>query len=81
MPAPKKYPQELRGARRMVAKAVSEDSWLTLNGAVKRIAPRAGSSDTRRGWVRRADFDPGRKPGTTTQDAASIRQLQAECVS
>jgi len=33
MPAPKKYPNELRErAQRMVAQSMSEDSALTLNG-------------------------------------------------
>jgi len=34
--------------------------------------------DTLRGWVRRADIDAGRRPGTTSEDAASMRALQAE---
>jgi len=80
MPAPRKYPNELRDrAQRMVAEAMSEDTSLSLNGAVKRIAPKVGVvPDTLRGWVRRAEIDAGRRPGTTTEDAASIRKLQAE---
>ncbi len=34
--------------------------------------------DTLRGWIKRADIDAGRRPGTTTADAVSIRELQAE---
>ena len=80
MPAPRKYPDELRDrAQRLVAEAMSEDSSLSLNAAVKRIAPKVGVvPDTLRGWVRRAEIDEGRRPGTTTQDAVSIRKLQAE---
>ena len=63
----------------MVAEAMSEDSSLSLNAAVKRIAPKVGVvPDTLRGWVRRAEIDEGRRPGTTTEDAVSIRKLQAE---
>ncbi|WKV16052.1 IS3 family transposase [Janibacter limosus] len=80
MPAPGKYPDELRDrAQRLVAEAMSEDTSLSLNAAVKRIAPKVGVvPDTLRGWVRRAEIDEGRRPGTTSTDAASIKALQAE---
>ena len=81
MPAPRKYPNELRDrAQRLVAEAMSEDPSLSMNAAVKRIAPKVGVvPDTLRGWVRRVEIDAGRRPGTTTiEDAVSIRKLQAE---
>lgn len=80
MPAPRKYPNELRErASRMVAEAMSEDPSLTLNAAVKRIGERVGVvPDTLRGWIRRADIDAGRRPGTTSEEAASIKALQSE---
>ena len=80
MPAPRKYPNELRErARRLVAEAMAEDPSLSLNAAVKRIGPRVGIvPDTLRGWIKQADIDAGVRPGTTTGDAATIRQLQAE---
>ncbi len=80
MPAPRKYPNELRERSiRMVAEAMSEDPALSLNGAVKRIGPRVGVvPDTLRGWIKRADIDTGRSPGTTTAEAAELRALQAE---
>ena len=63
----------------MVAEAMSEDPSLSLNAAVRRIAPKVGVvPDTLRGWVRRAEIDSGRRPGTTSEDAASIKKLQAE---
>ncbi len=50
-----------------------------MNAAVRRIGPKVGVvPDTLRGWIRRAEIDEGRRPGTTTQDAASIKALQAE---
>lgn len=75
MPAPRKYPDELRDrAQRLVAEAMSEDPSLSLNAAVKRIAPKVGVvPDTLRGWVRLAEIDEGRRPGTTSSDAASPR--------
>jgi len=40
MPAPRKYPKELREwAQRMVAEAMSQDPALTLNGAISQDRP------------------------------------------
>ena len=80
MPAPRKYPDELRDrAQRLGAEAMSENASLSMNAAVRRIAPKVGVvPDTLRGWGRRAQIDEGRRPGTTSEDAASIKALQAE---
>jgi transposase len=80
MPAPRKYPDELRErSQRLVAEAMSEDPSLSMNAAVRRIAPKVGVvPDTLRGWVRRAEIDQGRRSGTTSSDAAEIKTLQAE---
>ena len=80
MPAPRKYPEELRDrAQRLVAEAMSEDPSLSMTAAVKRIGPKVGVvPDTLRGWIRRAEIDQGTRPGTTTQEAASVKALQAE---
>ena len=80
MPAPRKYPNELRErAKRLVQEAREQEPELSLNQAVLRIGPRVGvKPDTLRGWVKQADIDSGRRPGVTTGDAATIKQLQAE---
>jgi transposase len=80
MPAPRKYPNELRErAQRMVAEAMVEDPSLSLTAAVKRIGPRVGVvPDTLRGWIKQADVDAGRRPGTTSGDAAELKELRAE---
>jgi transposase len=80
MPAPRKYPDELRErAVRLVIEARDQEPGLSLNAAVKRIGPRVGvNPDTLRGWCKQADIDAGRRPGVTTVDAASIKQLQQE---
>ncbi len=80
MPARRKYPNELRErAQRLVQEAREQDPELSLNAAVKRIGPRVGvNADTLRGWRKQADIDAGRAPGTTTSDAATIKELQAE---
>jgi len=80
MPAPRKYPPELRErAQRLVAEAMVEDPSLSLNAAVKRIGERVGVvPDTLRGWIKQADIDVGRRPGTTTVDAGRIKVLESE---
>jgi len=48
-------------------------------GTVKRVAVQLGIGvESLRGWVKRADIDDGLKPGTTTEDAARIKQLEQE---
>jgi transposase len=80
VPAPRKYPQELRErAMRLVAEARREDPELSLNAAVVRVGTRVGvNPDTLRGWCKQAAIDAGERPGTTTGDAAKIKQLEAE---
>jgi transposase-like protein len=63
----------------LVSEAMAEDPSLSLNAAVKRIGPRVGVvPDTLRGWVKQARSDAGQVPGTTTSDAATIKELRAE---
>ena len=80
MPAPRKYPPELRErAMRLVQEARKEDPVLSVNQAVIRIGQRVGvNPDTLRGWVKQAQIDAGERPGTTTDDASRIKQLEAE---
>jgi transposase-like protein len=80
MPAPRKYPPELRErAQRLVAEARAEDPGLSMNAAVLRIGPMVGvNPDTLRGWVKQADIDGGHRPGTSTAEAARVRELERE---
>ena len=80
MPAPRKYPEELRERSiRLVLEAREQDSKLSLNAAVQRIGQRVGvNPDTLRGWCKQAEIDTGRRPGTTTADAQRIRELEHE---
>ncbi len=80
MPAPRKYPEELRErAVRLVLEARSEDEALSLNAAVQRIGPRVGvNPDTLRTWAKQAEIDTGRRPGTTTTEAAELKALRQE---
>jgi transposase len=80
MPAPRKYPQELRDRSiRLVREAMKEEPDVSLNKMVIRIGQRVGvNPDTLRGWVKQARVDAGEVPGTTTGDAARLKQLEAE---
>jgi transposase-like protein len=80
MPAPRKYPDELRErAVRLVREAREQEPELSVNAAVQRIAPRVGVvPDTLRGWCKQRDIDEGRKPGVTTADKARIKELERE---
>jgi transposase-like protein len=80
MPAPRKYPQELRErAMRLVVEAREQEPELSVNAAVMRIGTRVGvNPDTLRGWVKQADIDAGKRPGTTSSDAARIKELEQE---
>lgn len=61
MPAPRKYPQEVRErAMRLVAEARKEDPGLSLNRAVVRIGQRVGvNPDTMRVGASRPRSMPG----------------------
>ena len=80
MPAPRKYPDELRErAVRLVLEARAEEERLSLNAAVQRISQRVGvNPDTLRGWCKQAEIDSGRRPGTTSTEAAELKALRQE---
>jgi transposase-like protein len=80
MPAPRKYPAELRErAVRLVLEAREQDANMTLNAAVQRIGPRVGVvPDTLRTWARQAEVDSGRRVGTTTSESAELKALRHE---
>ena len=80
MSAPRKYPQELRErAVRLVLEARQQEEGLSLNKVVHRIGPRVGvNPDTLRTWAKQAEIDVGRRPGTTTSEAAQVKDLERE---
>ncbi|PWJ42438.1 Transposase [Quadrisphaera granulorum] len=80
MPAPRKYPPELRErAIRLVLDARASEAELSLNAACRRIAPMVAIPvDTLRGWCQRAEVDAGKRPGLTTDADQQIRALQRE---
>jgi transposase len=78
MPALKKYPPELKErAVRLVVEARGGPGG--DRGACTRVGQQLGiPPDTLRGWVQRAEIDQGLRPGTTTDDASRIAELERE---
>jgi len=49
------------------------------HGTIKRVADQLGIGvESLRNWVKQAEVDAGEKPGTTTVEAARIRELEQE---
>jgi transposase len=78
MGAPRKYPDEMRERSiRLVRDAAADGE--SVCAACRRIGQQLGiSADTLRGWVRREQIDARERPGTSSADAARIRQLEKE---
>lgn len=78
MPAPKKYPDELRErAVRLVFEM--RKSTGQRRGAIARVADQLGiNRETLRNRVRQAEVDAGQRPGTSTADAQRIAELERE---
>ena len=76
--APRKYPEELRErATRLAVEARKDPAAQT--GAIKRIADQLDvHPEALRGWVKQAETDDGSRPGTSSQDAARIAELERE---
>ena len=78
MPAPKKYPDEVRErAVRMVFQIRDESG--QPHGVIARVADKLGvNRETLRNWVKQAEIDGGQRPGTSTVDAQRIAELERE---
>jgi len=78
MPAPKKYPDEVRErAVRMVFEILEESG--QPHGAIARVADKLGiNRETLRNWIKQAEIDGGQRPGTSTVDAQRIAELERE---
>jgi transposase len=78
MPAPRKYPDELRERAIRLAVDARKDP-VSRPGACARIGEQLGiNPETLRGWVTQAEVDGGARPGTTTTDAERLASLERE---
>lgn len=76
---PKQYPKDVRDrAVRLVLE--HREQYETEYEAIKSIAVKLGigSAETLRKWVRQAEIDSGKRPGTTTEESAEIRRLRRD---
>jgi len=78
MPAPRKYPDELRErATRMAVEARRDVA--TRDGAIARIGDQLDiNRETLRSWVLQAEVDAGDRAGTTTDQAQRLAELERE---
>jgi transposase len=78
MPAPKKYPDELRERAVRLVFQIREERGSSY-GVIPDVANRLGINDqSLRAWVKQADIDAGERPGTSTSDAQRIAELERE---
>ncbi|MEY9214810.1 transposase [Thermobifida halotolerans] len=78
MPAPRKYPDELRERATRLAVEARRNA-ATRDGAIARIADQLGvNRETLRNWVTQAEVDAGDRPGTTTDQAQRLAELERE---
>src|SRR3954453_20583031 len=79
MARPSKYPPELRERAVSLVRENRQD-YPSEYEAIRSIATKLGIStpETLRKWVRQTEIDSGRRPGTTSEEAAELRKLRAE---
>jgi len=77
-PSTRRYSEEQKAqAVRLVQQLRSELG--TADGVVGRVARQLGyGEESVRTWVRQADIDKGARPGTTTEDARRIKELEQQ---
>ncbi len=77
-PGPRNFPPELRErAVKMVFEVRRQTG--ERQGSVSRVAGELGiGAETLRNWVRRTEIDSGERPGTSSDDAQRIAELERE---
>lgn len=78
MGAPRKYPEKLKERATRMAIGARRDP-ATRAGAIARIADQLGvHREALRTWFAREEIDNGDRPGTTTDEAKRIAELERE---
>lgn len=78
MPAPKKYPDELK-ERAVAAVLEIRQREGKGKGEIARVASQLGvHREALRSWLQQAEIDGGMRPGTTTDDKKRIADLEKE---
>ncbi|MGH9165434.1 MAG: transposase, partial [Acidimicrobiales bacterium] len=75
----KRYPPELRERAVRMAQELIDEQGGQRFGVVARVARQLGvGTESLRGWLKKAEVDGGRRPGTSTGDAQRIAELERE---
>ncbi len=78
MPAPRKYPDEIRERAVRTVFDIRRETGVK-SGAVPRVAKQLGvNKETLRNWVRQAEIDGGAAPGLSSDDRQLLAELQRE---
>ena len=78
MAAPRKYPEELRERAVRMAVDLRRDP-ATRTAALRRVGEQLGiNPETLRNWVNQAEVDAGDRPGTSTDEARRLAELERE---
>src|SRR3954447_4648163 len=78
MGAPRKYPEELLERAIRIAVDLRRDP-ATRTGALRRVGEQLGvNPETLRNWVQQAEIDEGHRPGTTSDEARRVGELERE---
>jgi transposase len=80
VPAPRKYPEELRKrAIRLAVDLVHGEPAFSMTAACRRVGEQLGiNADTLRNWVQQAMIDSGHRPGVSTDDRQRVAELERE---
>ncbi len=80
MPAPKKYPDELRErAIRFARDLMGGPEGLSANAASKRVGEQLGiNPDSLRNWIKQRRIDEGEQGGVSSDDRARLVELERE---
>ena len=71
MPAPRKYPDEMRDRTIRLVLDVAEEAG-SITAGCRQVGEQLGiNCDTLRGWVKQAQVDAGQRPGTATAESST----------